>query len=125
MGVTYAECNSCGECCYEGTDSYCRRCHEFICEGCLEDCTISEKRKVYECPKCANDEITDAQCRVMLEYALKHPVKRGSTIEELRELMRRKPGKLKRCDYAHEDTSSEEEEEEKPSPPKRQKVTDD
>jgi len=128
MGTTDAECNSCGECRYTGTGCLCRRCRGFICGGCLEDCVISAERCVYECSICANDEITDAQCRVMLEYALEHPVKLGSTIEELREVVRFETGKLFLKGYDSKDDSSseeeEEEEEEKPASPKRQKVTD-
>ncbi len=133
MGVDFEKCESCGECRYEGAGSQCRRCYGFVCEGCLDDCVISENRHVYECSKCSDDKITDEQCRVMLEYALEHPVKMGCTVQELREIVRQETGKLKRRDYESDKSSSEEEEEEddddedeeeEEKPLKRQKVHD-
>lgn len=90
----------------------CPQCGDTFCSGCEEP--NEEKRESKRCEACHADDVTDRDCRKILNYLLKIPGHGFTSAEMIRDHMRKKglfPS------YKESSDEEEEEEEEKKPPP--------
>ena len=88
MGVDYYLCVQCQET-FPDCDEYttCYSCEHDLCSNCMKYCLV--KKDCYVCKKCANDDLTQEQCKIIAEFLIEQQTEFKS-LNDVRIFLRQK-----------------------------------